>query len=122
MDKLLIISGGIGLIVFIYWFFFGKKPSYIKATEGKGANSVDILVDGGYKPDNIRIKKGVTTTLVFERKDPNTCLEEIIIPDFKIKRYLPLGKKVEIQLTPEKTGVYQTHCGMGMFHGQIIVE
>ena len=86
------------------------------------ANSVDILVDGGYKPDNIRIKKGVTTTLVFERKDPNTCLEEIIIPDFKIKRYLPLGKKVEIQLTPEKIGVFQTHCGMGMFHGQIIVE
>jgi len=49
-------------------------------------------------------------------------LEEIYIPDFKVKEYLPLNKSVEITLTPKKEGTYQTHCGMGMFHGKIIVE
>ncbi len=116
MDKYLVSFGGIVLIGFIYWFFFGKKDEAVAA-----GDRIDILVDGGYKPDKIKIKKGKTTTLVFERKDPNTCLEEIIIPDFKVKKYLPLGEKVEIPLTPQKEGTYPTHCGMGMFHGQVIV-
>ncbi len=116
-DKILVILGGAGLLIFIYWFFFGKKEEAAVA-----GDRIDVLVDGGYKPDKIRIKKGRKTTLVFERKDPNACLEEIIIPDFKIKEYLPLNKKVEISLTPEKSGTFQTHCGMGMFHGKIIVE
>lgn len=122
-DKLLVTIGGIGLIGFIYWFFFGKRPSYTAASEGQGnVDYVDVVVNGGYKPENIRIKKGKTTKLIFKRTDPNTCLEEIIIPDFKIKKYLPLNEKVEIELSPEKSGVFQTHCGMGMFHGKIIVE
>lgn len=120
MDKILIAIAAFFLEVFIYWFFFGKKYTYIKTV--KGRRSIGILVNGGYKPENIKIKKGETTKLIFERKDRNTCLEEIVIPDFKIKKYLPLNKKVEIILTPQETGIFQTHCGMGMFHGKIIVE
>lgn len=117
LDKLLVTISGLGLMGLIYWFFFGKKEEVATAGE-----TLDILVDGGYKPENIKIKNGQTTKLIFERRDPNTCLEEIIIPDFKIKRYLPLNEKVEINLSPTKAGVYSTHCGMGMFHGKIIVE
>jgi plastocyanin domain-containing protein len=116
-DKILVTIFGSGFIVFIYWFFFGKRSDAVTAGE-----TVDILVDGGYKPENIKIKKGKTTKLVFIRKDPSSCLEEIVIPDFKIKKYLPLNEKVEITLTPDKVGIYQTHCGMNMFHGKIIVE
>ncbi len=117
MDKLLVTIGGIGLIGLIYWFFFGKKDDTFVAED-----SVDITVNGGYKPENIKIRKGKTTKLIFKRTDPSTCLEEIYIPDFKIKKFLPLNEKVEIDLTPEKAGTYQTHCGMNMFHGKIIVE
>lgn len=116
-DKLLIILGGLGLIGLIYWFFFGKNKDLVTAGE-----TLDVLVDGGYKPENIKIKNGKTTKLIFERRDSNSCLEEIVIPDFKIKKYLPLNEKVEISLSPTKIGTYQTHCGMGMFHGKIIVE
>src|SRR3990172_8967485 len=121
MDKLFVTIFGIGLIGFIWWFFFGKNdPSFAEATEGQA--SIDILVDGGYRQENIKIKKGKTTKLIFTRTDPNSCLEEISIPDFKIKEYLPLNKKVEITLKPDKKGTFQTHCGMNMFHGKIIVE
>ncbi len=120
LDKLSVIVGGLGLIGLIYWFFFGKKTSTTEVTKAKGA--IKIKVDGGYKPENIKIKKGETTKLIFERTDPNSCLEEIIIPDFKVKKYLPLNKEVEVSLSPDKSGTFQTHCGMGMFHGKIIVE
>ena len=121
IDKLFVTVGGISLIGFIWWFFFGKRDSSLaEATEGQGG--INIIVNGGYKPENIKIKNGKTTKLIFKRTDPNTCLEEIVIPDFKVKEYLPLNKSIEISITPNKKGIFRTHCGMGMFHGKIIVE
>ena len=117
IEKFLVTTLGLGIVIFIYWFFFSKKSESIKAS-GK----IDILVKGGYKPENIQIKKGHTTTLVFKRTDPSSCLEEVVIPDFKVKKYLPLGEKVEIDITPEKSGVYKIHCGMNMFHAKLIVD
>jgi plastocyanin domain-containing protein len=117
MDKILVAISGVGIVGLIYWFFFGKKAEVFEAEE-----VVEVLVNGGYKPENIKIKNGKTTKLIFKRTDPSTCLEEIFIPDFKIREYLPLNKKVEISLTPDKKGTYPTRCGMGMFHGKIIVE
>lgn len=116
MEKILINIGGFFLIGFIFWFFFGKKGEAVKA-EGK----IEILVDGGYKPSVITIKKGQRTAISLLRKDPSTCLEEFILPDFKIKKYLPLNKKVEIIINPSKLGEFSFHCGMNMFHGKIIV-
>lgn len=116
MDKIIILISGIGVIGLIYWFFFGKKDEAVMA-----GSSINILVDGGYSPEKIKIQNGKTTKLIFKRTDPNSCLEEIIIPDFKVKEYLPLNEEIEIAITPKKTGEYETHCGMNMFHGKIIV-
>ena len=118
MDKILVISGGIGLIAFIWWFFFGKREGVTVVAEGK----VDVVVDGGYKPAVIKIKKGEKTTISLLRKDPNSCLEEFILPDFKVSKFLPVGEKVDIEITPTKSGEFGFHCGMNMFHGKVIVE
>lgn len=117
LDKIFVAAGGVGLIFFIWWFFFGKKE---EATISGGV--VEILVSGGYKPEKIKIKKGEKTKLIILRKDPNSCLEEIVIPDFKIKKYLPLNKKIEIEITPKKAGIYRFQCGMNMFHGELVVD
>ncbi len=93
-----------------------KKINTVQA-EG----TVEILVDGGYKPDRISIPYGKTTKLVFERRDSNSCLEEVILADFKIKKSLPLNEKVAIEITPDKKGTFDFSCAMGMFHGKIIV-
>ena len=116
LDKLLVTIGGVGLVGFVYWFFFGKKDEAVEAHD-----KVDILVDGGYKPSVIKIKKGQKTTISLLRKDENSCLEEFNLPDFRIKRYLPLKQKVEIEITPTKTGTFRFHCGMNMFQGKVVV-
>ncbi len=103
---------------FIYWFFFGKKTEAYEV----GGNKMNLIVDGGYKPSVIKVKKGIMTTISIYRKDPSTCLEEFILPDFKISKYLPLGKNIEIKITPTKSGEFPFHCGMNMFHGKVIVE
>src|SRR4030065_353501 len=108
MDKIIVAASGIGLIGLIYWFFFGKKDEAVMVKPG----GVDIVVDGGYKPATIKIKKGTDTKLTFLRRDPNSCLEEVVFPDFKIKEYLPMEKPVTINLNPKKSGTFNFHCGM----------
>lgn len=118
MDKIIVTVNGILLIFFIYWFFFGKKEEIMEATNGK----VEIIVEGGYRPNTITIPKDKPTTITFFRKDPSSCLEEVVLSDFNIRKTLPLNKKVEIILSPQKTGIFPFSCGMNMFHGKIIVR
>lgn len=118
MDKIIVIISGIGLVGLIYWFFFGKKNNSSIVSNGK----IDVIVDGGYKPSVIMAKKGQKITISLLRRDPNSCLEEFILPDFKIKKYLPVGQTVEVEFTPKASGEFGFHCGMNMFHGKVVVE
>ena len=106
---------GLLSIIGIYRFFFVKKE---ESTEASG--NLTITVQGGYKPSTIRVKKNEPVTLTFIRKDANPCLEDVIIPEYKIKKYLPLNEPVTITLSPPHRAS-TIHCGMNMFHGRIIV-
>ncbi len=117
MDKILVTLFGVGGIAFTYWFFLMKKDNIVEVT-----NSVDIVVDGGYSPSTISIPKGKTTQITFFRKDPSSCLDEVVVSDFNIRKYLPLNKKVSVSVKPDKAGTYEIVCGMNMFHGKIIVK
>ncbi|MFA6081501.1 MAG: cupredoxin domain-containing protein [Patescibacteria group bacterium] len=117
MDKIIVSFFGVVSILFTYWFFFMKRIDTVRA-EG----TVNILVDGGYKPDRISIPYGQTTKLVFKRKDSSACLEEVVLADFKVRKYLVLNEKTEIEINPTKKGEFDFSCGMGMFHGKLIVK
>ncbi len=117
IDKIVIALIGSAGIAFTYWFFLMKKDNAVAVS-----GSVDITVDGGYTPDVISVSKGKPTKINFIRKDPSNCLEEVVISDFKIRKFLPLNQKVTVEITPQKTGEFGFACGMNMFHGKIIVK
>lgn len=117
-DKIIVtIFSALG-IVFTYWFFLMRSEREVEV-EG---NSIDIIVDGGYQPEVISVARGKTTTLNFIRKDPSSCLEEVVLGDFNIRKHLPLNQKVTIEIHPTKKGEYIFSCGMGMFHGKLLVK
>lgn len=116
-DKVVVTILSILGIVFTYWFFLMKKEEVVSVTD-----SVDITVEGGYTPNTISIPLGTTTKINFIRRDPSSCLEEVVIPNFKIRKYLPLNKTTPIQVTPKESGTFEISCGMNMFHGKIIVQ
>ncbi len=125
IDKILVlIFSGFG-IAFTYWFFLKRKEKEMAVTsdsvDSTDSLQVVITVDGGYNPEVISIPKGKTTKINFFRKDPSSCLEEVILSDFKIKKFLPLNHEVTIEITPDKVGEYRFECGMNMFHGKIKV-
>lgn len=117
LDKIIVTLASILGIAFTYWFFLGKKDKEVSVSD-----SVDIVVEGGYTPETISISKNKTTKINFIRKDSNSCLEEVILGDFKIKKYLPLNQKITLELTPKKTGEFTYSCAMNMYHGKIIVK
>ncbi|KKR51352.1 MAG: Cupredoxin family domain protein [Candidatus Curtissbacteria bacterium GW2011_GWA1_40_16] len=116
-DKIFIILLSLIGIGFTYWFFLMKKDNAVIVKD-----SVDIKVDGGYSPSVISVPKNKKITLSFLRSDPNNCLEEVLLPEFKIRKFLPLNKKVDITITPKRAGEYEIVCGMNMFHGKILVR
>lgn len=119
-DKIIISLLGLLSVGFVAWFFFGKKS--FDSAQDYGLGTIDIKVSGGYEPSTIILKKGKKTIINFLRTDPSDCLEEVVLSDFKIRKKLPLNEKVSIAITPQKTGEFDFSCGMGMFHGKLIVR
>src|SRR5512143_4170130 len=116
-DKIIVGMGGIAAILFIAWFFFGKRQSVVAVD-----SHVQITVDGGYTPEVITVKRGRPVRLDFLRKDASSCLEEVVLPDFGVRRHLGLNETTPIEIKPERAGAFAFSCGMNMYHGKIIVE
>jgi len=114
-DRIAAIGAGAALVVFLLVFFFGRRR------ETAAGSAITIVVDGGYAPDLIVARRGVPLTLVFDRRDSSPCTDEVVLPEFRIRRFLPTGTKTAIAITPESEGEFSFSCGMSMLHGKIRV-
>ncbi len=117
IDKLIVGFGGVAAILFVAWFFFGKRTQAVTVEK-----QVRITVDGGYSPNSIRVRRGQPITLQFLRRDASSCLEEVVLPDFGVRQSLPLNQETTVMITPKQTGEFGFACGMNMYRGKILVE
>lgn len=121
--NILALASSLVLIGLIVWWFFMKPDSEVVTAEiGDNHQTINIVVSGGYTPSKVLLRKDVPAKLVFTRKDPSSCLEELVMPDFGLQRKLPLNEEVTIELTPDKAGRYTYSCGMHMFFGEVVVK
>jgi plastocyanin domain-containing protein len=89
------------------------------ALEGR---RIDIVAGPeGYSPSTVEAKKGEALVLRFTRTTKSDCLAQVVFPDQKITKDLPLNTPVEIGITPDKAGKIPFQCGMAMVHGSIHV-
>ncbi len=114
--------GGLTLIGFELWWFLFSKTQAQQAKSIHGIQELTITVDGGYEPATVVVKVGQLVRLNFLRRDPNSCLEQVLFPDFHIVRELPLNQVTAVEFTPEKPGRYSFTCGMNMFRGVVEVQ
>jgi plastocyanin domain-containing protein len=127
----LAVAGGVAAIAWINWYFFLARPATAEATAvatgpagaaGGAVPEVAITVDGGYAPATVRVRAGAPVRLVFDRRDTGGCSEEVVFPDFGIRKFLPTGQKTAIELTPPTAGKYVFTCGMSMLRGTLVAE
>jgi plastocyanin domain-containing protein len=109
------------LIALINWYFLGPKPAAVAATTNDGIVDLTVRVEGGYSPAEIEVPAGSRVRMTFDRREDNPCSDELVIPDFGIRRDLPAFKKTVIELTATP-GRHEFKCGMGMLHGAIIAK
>lgn len=89
------------------------------ALEGR---RIDIAVNGeGYTPSKIEAKQGEALVLRFNRTTKSDCLAQVVFPDQKITKDLPLNTPVEVAIKADKPGKIPFQCGMAMVHGSINV-
>ncbi|MBH8577812.1 cupredoxin domain-containing protein [Nostocaceae cyanobacterium CENA369] len=108
---------GLGLIgLELWWFLLSKSQAH------EGIQELTITVDSGYQPARVVVKAGQPVRLNFLRRDPNNCLEKVLLPDFQIASDLALNRVTSVEFTPLQPGEYQFTCGMNMFRGVVEVQ
>ena len=114
------IAAGV-LIAFVNWFFLGAKGKPVAAAAAAPGGIVDInvLVEGGYTPSTIEVPAGSRVRMTLDRREDNPCSDEIVIPDFGIRRPVAAHAKTTVEFTAT-AGRHEFSCGMGMLHGAII--
>jgi plastocyanin domain-containing protein len=121
--ELAVLAGGIAAIAWVNWYFFlAERSAAAAVADGAGVQEVTIAVKGGYSPSTVRVRSGTPLRLVFDRQESSGCSEEVVIPDFGIKRFLPPHEKTVVEFTPQHPGRYEFTCGMAMLRGAIEVE
>ena len=118
----LVVLGGAALLGAIYWWFFLAGRKATAATVRGDTQEIIVLVSGGYDPSTIKVHAGQAVRLLFDRRETNPCSEEIVIPAFGVRKFLPANERTAVEFTPATPGTYDFSCGMGMLHGRVVVE
>lgn len=120
--EITVLAASVAAIGWINWYFFVAGRQAMRATAGaNGLQDVLVRVDGGYSPSSIQVEAGRPVRLSFDRADSSGCSEEVVLPDFGIRRFLPTGAVTTVEFTPAEPGTYEFTCGMSMLRGRLIV-
>jgi len=120
---LFVTLGGLALAGLVLWyFFFSSRPAVAAQATAGGVQQVDIMVKGGYSPSTIEVAHGQPVQLNFYRDEENSCSEELLMPDFNVRRDLPAFQTTRVELLPQQPGRYEFTCGMGMLRGSLVVR
>ena len=122
-NELLVLLGGAAAIAWVNWYFLlAGRRSITSASSRGGVQEIIVIVDGGYEPGNIRLQAGRPARLVFDRRDSSSCSDEVVLPEFGIRAFLPSFQRTSVEFTPERPGEYEFTCGMSMHRGRLLVE
>ncbi len=119
-ETLLVNTVGLFLIGLIVRWFWLSRP---RARHVSGTGPIEVIVDNGvYTPARIEVPAGQPVTLRFVRKDPSPCAEKALFDSLDVSADLPLGKPMDVTVTPPQPGEYEFTCQMRMYRGTLVAR
>ena len=109
----------------------GGGGHYPRPKEEPKEQKVAVNIDGGYKPDKIKVHAGREVQLTFKRTEKAGCGDTVKFTELTetkdgkevpIERTLKTGEDTTITFTPKDKGTLHFTCGMGMYKGSIVVK
>ncbi len=77
----------------------------------------------GFSPEEVTVDRSKFSKLAFLRTDSENCGSEIVFSDLNIKKKLPVGEVVLVELPENLKGkTLNFACGMDMMKGKLIIN
>ncbi len=79
----------------------------------------------GFTPASLKLPgggPGSHGTVTFVRTTDKTCATEVVFPDLKLEKTLPLNQVVAVDLPTDAPKTLTFQCGMGMYKGAVVVS
>lgn len=94
-----------------------------KANAAPSSGAVQVTAnEHGFKPSSVTFEKGAPASLVFRRTTDDTCATEVVFPDLNVKKDLPKGESVTIEIPTDRERKLTFQCGMGMYKSSVVVR
>lgn len=123
ISQLLVLIVDLLAIAFILWWFLGKHTEAVgQSTVVNDVQNATIVVDGGYSPATVVLKKGVPAEVNFEMHDSTACLSHVVFEQLGVNKDLTKQKVTSIKIPTDKKETFNFACGMDMFHGKVVVK
>jgi plastocyanin domain-containing protein len=88
-----------------------------------GVQQAKIKVDNkGFSPSEVKLEKGKPAELVFVRTSDQTCAKEVVFPELKIEKDLPLNTPVKIVIPTSEGRTLTFQCGMAMYKSSVVIQ
>jgi cupredoxin-like protein len=102
-----------------------KSSAGASTSSGPVPRSMSVNVEAnekGFTPSSFELQKGAPATLIFRRTTDKTCATEVVFPELKITKELPLMVPVPIEVPTGDARTLVFQCGMGMFKGKALIH
>jgi plastocyanin domain-containing protein len=88
-----------------------------------GVQQTKVIVDSkGFTPSEVKVEKGKPASLVFVRTTDSTCAKEVVFPELKLEKELPLNTPVKIDVPTAEARTLTFQCGMAMFKSSVLIQ
>jgi len=73
-------------------------------------------------PSSVQVEAGIPARIIFMRTSPDACDGPIEIPAYDVQTpLLPLNQRVELEIEPRTTGVFQFICA-DTLRGRLVIS
>jgi plastocyanin domain-containing protein len=88
-----------------------------------GVQQTKVIVDDkGFTPSHVEVQKGKPASLVFVRTTDDTCAKEVVFPDIKLEKDLPLRTAVNVDIPTSDARTLTFQCGMAMYKSAVVIQ
>ena len=88
-----------------------------------GVVQTKVIVNGkGFTPSEVKVEKGKPASLVFVRTTNDTCAKEVVFPELKLEKELPLNTPVSIDVPTSEARTLTFQCGMAMYKSSVLIQ
>jgi cobalt-zinc-cadmium efflux system membrane fusion protein len=101
----------------------GAPAAPAAASVAPAPQNMEVRVTAnGFEPATLMLQAGRPTRVTFIRTTDETCAKEVVLPDYAIRRTLPLNQRVTLEFVPRKNATAGFTCGMNMLRGTLVVK